>query len=164
MKANKCIWGVLALAFLAAGAPSLSAQSKKEREQQKQEAVRKTIASEAYKIDVDMALPMSGRNIPLTSLYSLAVRGDSVISYLPYFGRGYTLPYGGGKGLNFSAPLKDYSMEMNKKGTASIRFGARTDEDVYDFRIKVFSNGSASIDVTMQNRQSISFQGKMISD
>ena len=31
----------------------------------------------------------------------------------------------------------------------------------YEFRAKVFPNGSASIDVNMQNRQSISFQGEL---
>ncbi len=40
-------------------------------------------------------LNMRGRSIPLTSLYSLEIRNDSVISYLPYYGRAYSIPYGG---------------------------------------------------------------------
>ena len=106
-------------------------------------------------------VPMRGRSIPLTSSYSLEIRNDSVISYLPYYGRAYSIPYGGGDGLNFKAVLKEYSMEMDKKGNAVIEFIARNPEDRYEYRVKVFPNGSASIDVNMQNRQSISFQGEL---
>ena len=158
MKKKKQIF-MLLLALLV-GLP-LSAQSKQEKKEQKKEAVKKLIASENYKIDVRTAMPMRGRSIPLTSSYSLEIRNDSVISYLPYYGRAYSIPYGGGDGLNFKAVLKEYSMEMDKKGNAVIELIARNPEDRYEYRVKVFPNGSASIDVNMQNRQSISFQGEL---
>ena len=142
---------MLLLALLV-GLPTLSAQSKKEKKEQKKEAVKELIVSENYKIDVNTAMPMRGRSIPLTSLYSLEIRNDSVISYLPY---------GGGNGLNFKAPLKEYNMKLDKKGNSVITFTARNPEDKFDFRVKVYSNGSTSIDVNMQNRQSISFQGEL---
>ena len=159
MRTKKQIF-MLLLALLV-GIPTLSAQSKKEKKEQKKEAVKKLIESENYKIDVNTAMPMGGRSIPLTSSYSLEIRNDSVISYLPYYGRAYSIPYGGGDGLNFKAVLKEYSMEMDKKGNAVIEFIARNPEDRYEYRVKVFPNGSASIDVNMQNRQSISFQGEL---
>lgn len=66
-----------------------------------------------------------------------------------------------GKELNFRAPLKEYDMKMDKKGNAVIEFVARNPEDRYEFRAKVYTNGEASINVNMQNRQSISFQGEL---
>ena len=159
MRTKKQIF-MLLLALLV-GIPTLSAQSKKEKKEQKKEAVKKLIESENYKIDVNTAMPMRGHSIPLTSSYSLEIRNDSVISYLPYYGRAYSIPYGGGDGLNFKAVLKEYSMKMDKKGNAVIEFIARNPEDRYEYRVKVFPNGSASIDVNMQNRQSISFQGEL---
>lgn len=153
---------LMLLLALLVGLPTLSAQTKKEKKEQKKEAVKKLIVSENYKIDVRTALPMRGRSIPLTSPYSLEIRNDSVISYLPYFGRAYSIPYGGGDGLNFKAPLKEYSMEMDKKGNAMIKFTARNPEDNYEYRAKVYTDGSASIDVNMTNRQSISFQGDLL--
>ena len=159
MRTKKQIF-MLLLALLV-GIPTLSAQSKKEKKEQKKEAVKKLIESENYKIDVNTAMPMRGRSTPLTSSYSLEIRNDSVISYLPYYGRAYSIPYGGGDGLNFKAVLKEYSMKMDKKGNAVIEFIARNPEDRYEYRVKVFPNGSASIDVNMQNRQSISFQGEL---
>ncbi len=83
-------------------------------------------------------MPMRGRSIPLTSSYSLTIRNDSVISYLPYYGRAYSIPYGGGDGLNFKTMLKEYNVKMDKKGNAVIEFVARNPEDRYEFRAKVF--------------------------
>ena len=105
MKTKKQIL-MLLLAMLA-GIPTLSAQTKKEKKEQKKEAVRQLIVSENYKIDVNTAMPMRGRNITLSSPYSLEIRNDSVFSYLPYYGRAYSVPYGGGSGLIFNAPLKN---------------------------------------------------------
>ena len=65
------------------------------------------------------------------------------------------------EGLDFKAPLKEYDMKMDKKGNAVIEFVARNPEDRYEFRAKVYTNGEASINVNMQNRQSISFQGEL---
>ena len=60
-------------------------------------------------------MPMKGGSKHLTSDYSLEIRNDSVYSYLPYFGVAYNVPYGGGKGLNFSAPLSEYTSTYSKK-------------------------------------------------
>ena len=159
MKMKKQI--LLLLLAMLVGLPTLSAQSKKEKQEQKKAAVKELIVSENYKIDVNTAMPMRGRNIPLTSRYSLEIRNDSVISYLPYYGRAYSIPYGGGDGLIFKTLLKEYTMDIDKKGRARIKFKARNPEDQYEFNVTVFDNGSTSIDVTMQNRQSIGFQGEL---
>lgn len=159
MKTKKQIL-MLLLAMLV-GIPTLSAQTKKEKKEQKKEAVKQLIVSENYKIDVNTAMPMRGRNITLSSPYSLEIRNDSVFSYLPYYGRAYSIPYGGGSGLIFNAPLKEYTMDMDKKGNAVIKFSARSPEDFFEFSAKVFPNGTASIDVIMQNRQSISYRGEL---
>ena len=90
MKTRKQI--LMLLLVMLAGIPTLSAQTKKEKKEQKKEAVKQLIVSEDYKIDVNTAMPMRGRSIPLTSQYSLQIRNDSVFSYLPYYGRAYSVP------------------------------------------------------------------------
>ena len=154
MKTIRTIFFLLLVAVI--GAPTLSAQTKKEKKD-----VRELVLSEKYKIDVDRAIPARGRSVSLTSPYSIEIRNDSVISYLPYYGRAYSIPYGGGEGLNFKVPISDYKIEWDKKGTAKVRFIARSTEDRFSFNIDIFSNGSSSIFVNMQNRQSISFQGDL---
>ena len=159
MRTKKQIF-MLLLALLM-GIPTSFGSKQEGKEGTEKEAVKKLIESENYKIDVNTAMPMRGRSIPLTSSYSLTIRNDSVISYLPYYGRAYSIPYGGGDGLKFKALLKEYNMEMDKKGNAVIKFVARNPEDRYEFRAKVFPDGSASIDVKMQNRQSTSYRGEV---
>ena len=168
MKTIRIIFSLLLITAMSM--PTLSAQTKKEkkeltwdmlREHGLEQAVEKLVTSGKYKINVNRALPARGRSVTLTSPYSVEIRNDSVISYLPYYGRAYSIPYGGGEGLNFKAPLTDYKLEWDKKETAKIKFSARSEEDRFDFSIDVFSNGSSSIFVNMQNRQSISFQGEL---
>lgn len=159
MKTIRMIFFLLLVTVI--GAPALSAQTKKEKKEMKQKAVKELVLSEKYKIDVDRAIPARGRSVSLTSPYSIEIRNDSVISHLPYYGRAYSIPYGGGEGLNFKAPISDYKVEWDKKGTAKVRFTARSTEDRFSFNIDIFSNGSSSIFVNMQNRQSISFQGDL---
>ncbi len=126
-----------------------------------QDEIKKIAESKEYTIDVNIALPMRGRNIPLTSHYSLEIKKDSVISQLPYFGRGYNIPYDGGEGLNFEAPIEEYTVKTDKKGNIQVEFSTRSQDDALDYRIKIFENGSSTIDVSMQNRQSISFIGEL---
>ena len=64
--------------------------------------------------------------------------------------------------LTFNAPIDQYTMSMGKRGAAKINFTAKSPEDQFKFRITIYSNGSSSIDVDMQNRESISFSGDLI--
>ena len=123
MKAIRIILSLLLITAM--GISTLSAQTKKERKELKKQVVEKLVTSGKYKIDVNRALPARGRSITLTSPYSVEIRNDSVISYLPYYGRAYSIPYGGGEGLNFKAPITDYQLDRDKKGTAKIKFSAR---------------------------------------
>ena len=117
MKANKLF--LLASLLLSGSMIPITAQNKKEKKQQREQAVREAVDAKAYKINVDRVMPMKGGSKHLTSDYSLEIRNDSVYSYLPYFGVAYNVPYGGGKGLNFSAPLSEYtsgySVNVSKK-------------------------------------------------
>lgn len=126
MKKFKIVF-IVGLALLTGAGNTMFAQSKQEKKEQKEKEVKELLESGSFKIDVDRALPMSGSSVNLTSSYSLELRGDSAISHLPYFGRAYSVPYGGGDGLRFSKPITDKDIEFDDKGTADIKFEARTD-------------------------------------
>lgn len=103
-----CLSGMLAM-------QSAAAQSRSEKKAQTERNVREAINADHYKINVDYMQPMKGRSRALTSDYSIEIRNDSVFSYLPYFGVAYNVPYGGGKGLIFNAPITGYRKESLKK-------------------------------------------------
>ncbi len=106
-------------------------------------------------------MPFGGRSVNLTSPYSITVKNDSVISSLPYFGRAYHVPYGGGNGLQFKAPLTSYETDFNKRGAGLIKMKTTNNEDTYTFTITVQTNGSAYVTVNMHNRQTISYDGEL---
>lgn len=137
---------------------SVSAQNKQEKKEKEKE-VKELLESGFYTINVNRALPLNGTAINLTSSYTLEMRGDTVISHLPYFGRAYNIPYGGGEGLRFKRKTCRKSIVFDDKGTADAVFEVKTDEDNFSYHIKVFANGSATIFVQPVNRQSISFHG-----
>ncbi len=142
----------------------LNAQSKKQKKEETQKAIRELIEAQKIKVEVDIAYPMRGPSKNLTSNYSVEIRNDSVFSYLPYFGIAYSVPYGGGKGLIFNEQVTDYKLTFDKKGTANIRFKTRTEEDNFTYTISIYTSGTASIYVTPTNRQSISFGGEFVLD
>jgi hypothetical protein len=162
MKATRlfiCILTILLISIL-----PISSQTKKQKEEEKQKAIRELVEAQKIRIEVNTAYPMRGPIRNLTTNYSVEIRNDSVFSYLPYFGIAYSIPYGGGKGLIFDAPINEYKLTFDKKGTATIRFKTRTDEDSFIYTLSIFTSGWADVDVTPTNRQAISFRGNFIYD
>ncbi len=123
--------------------------------------VKKALDDRHYVIDIQMMYPQRGPAKNVTGDYSLEVRGDSLLSYLPYFGRAYLVPYGGGKGLNFTGIIEKYSASRNAKGAYEIAIGLSNEEDTYYYMLEIFDNGNATIDVTAKQREPISYSGQM---
>lgn len=159
MKLNKRFFtGCLLAVLCIVTAP---AQTKKEKQEQKKQELKEKISSNKFVVDVNTAYPRRGKTVHLTSSYSVEIKNDSVFSRLPYYGRAYSIPYGGGKGLMFEVPINDYNVDYNKKGMAKITFKARTNEDFYRFTIEIYPGGSSNIDVNMTNRDGIDFIGQL---
>lgn len=97
----------------------------------------------------------------LTTPYSLTVIGDSINSYLPYFGRAWNVPYGGGKALNFTGHIRDYHSSWVSDQQVRIALIVENDEDIYQYDVDIFLNGAAYINVSSRNRQTIGFSGEV---
>ena len=124
-------------------------------------AVERALASRHYVVDVQMMYPRRGRAVNVTSNYSLEIKGDTVVSYLPYFGRAYSIPYGGGKVFNFSAPIISYESARDRKGKTYVRLVTDNEEDVITFQLEIFDNGQATIDVRAREREPITYSGEL---
>lgn len=121
----------------------------------------KALEARDYKIAISRMYPMKGSSRSVSYGYSVEVRNDSLISYLPYFGGAYNVPYGGGKGLNFSERIGSYRESQKNNGERQIEINVTNEEDTYIYLIKVFSNGNSSIDVTSRQRDHISYSGEL---
>ena len=127
-----------------------------------EQSVAEAISDTVYVVYVDRAYPMGHGSLFLTDRYSLSVDKETAVSRLPYFGRAYSIPYGGGDGLNFEESLSDYSMTKGKKERNEIKFSVRTSEDTFDFNITVYPEGEAYVSIISNNRQPISYTGELI--
>ena len=123
--------------------------------------VRNALKERHFKISVDHMYPMKGGMKSVSYGYSVEVRNDSLISYLPYIGRAHNVPYGGGNGLNFSERIGSYHENQVKDGKWHIDIDVTNEEDTYRYQIDVFDNGSSSISVESRQRERISYSGEM---
>ena len=107
------------------------------------------------------ASPASGTFRNLTPGYTLEVRGDSLQVYLPYFGRAYSAPVSNEGGIRVSTSDISYVTEQDNKGRWNIHIVPKNDRDVRTIYIQVSPSGSATVQVTSNNRQPISFRGQV---
>lgn len=157
----KCLISLIIAVLTLASCATADKVARDERRREKAGMVAESIESGRYRVGVRTAYPVRGGAVQVTGDYGLEVSGDSVTVYLPYFGRGYTLPYGGGKGLNFKALTTEYDVRKMKRGRTRVEFSTRNDEDTYRFTVDVFDNGQVSIDVQPQQRSRISYSGEL---
>jgi hypothetical protein len=157
----KFILFMMAMSLAVCACSTLTSAERAEREAKTAQAVEKALAERHYRVEVSMVNPRRGRAVNVSSDFSLEVKGDTLVSYLPYFGWAYNVPYGGGKGLNFTAPISEYHTAKGRNGATLITMKAANEEDFYSFRLEVFSNGSTFINLTARERESISYSGQM---
>lgn len=142
-------------------ATKLTPTEKAARQELQANAVSKALENRDYTIDINYVYPRRGPGKTLEYGYDVTVRNDSLISYLPYFGRAYRLPYGGGTGLNFSVPISQYHAYRAKKDMTRVMIGVKYEEDAYQYQLDVYDNGQVSLDITARERDGISFTGEM---
>lgn len=138
-----------------------TAEERAARAAEQAKAVKAALQERNYQIAVNRMYPLRGASKNVSYGYSVVVRNDSLISYLPYFGRVYSVPYGGGNGLNFSAPILNYQESQPKSNLRHIEIDVKNDEDTYLYTLDIFENGSTTIDVQARQRERISFSGEM---
>ena len=111
------------------------------------------------------ATPLSGGLIQLNgSNYDVQVSKDTVIAYLPYFGRSYTSSYGtANNGIRFTSTNFEYEEKKKSKGGWAITIKLNDNSDVRSLQFDITGNNNSSLNVASNNRQAISFNGKISS-
>lgn len=139
-----------------------TAQNKSDK---KKEEIKKLVESKHYVFKAQTMLPSSGATRQLTSDFDLTVAGDSIISYLPYFGRAYSAPVNPTEGpLQFTSTNFQYKVTNKKKGGWDIMISPQDVQDPKQMALSIFDNGSASLTVTSVNRQPVAFNGYIVAD
>lgn len=106
--------------------------------------------------------PLRGRSRQLTSEYDVTLKNDSLVSYLPFFGRAYQAPMDPAQGgIQFTSTNFSYSANMNKKGGWIVSIIPKDFQSVQQMTFTIFGNGNATLNVTNTNRDPISFNGRI---
>jgi hypothetical protein len=137
------------------------AQDANQQKQSKTEKVKEMVAAHDFIFTAKTALPMTGKTRILTSPYDLQISKDSIISYLPYFGRAYSAPIDPSKGgIKFTSTQFEYK-EENKKDGWDVFIKPRDVTEVQQLLLHISSEGYATLQVISTQRQPISFYGEI---
>lgn len=104
--------------------------------------------------------PLRGRARQLTSSYDVKVSKDSLISYLPYFGRSHRAPIDPTKGgIKFTST--DFTINTDTKDEKKwvISVIPHDNVPVQSLNFTIFGNGSTTLHVTNTYRDPIVFHG-----
>lgn len=126
MKHMKRILFIIIVTVLCVACATTNRKQNDRKKLEKSELISKAICNRDFKINVQTAHPTRGMSVTLTADFNIRVKGDSVVSYLPYFGRAYNVPYGGGKALNFSGVTQDYKITQPKRDKMHMEFSVKT--------------------------------------
>ena len=140
--------------------------AKQIKAQEKAASIKHKINEQKYTFIAQYAQPLRGTQKYLTSDYDLRVKRDSVIAWLPYFGRAYMdVPYNStDDGIKFTSTKFDYKIVEKKKGGWTITIVLNDVRRSQKLFLDVFTNGSATLQVTSNSRDAITFQGYIKDD
>lgn len=135
---------------------------KAERQLQKQKEIESLINSKNFVFEAQKVIPQVGRLLNLDyNRYFLKFNEAKTTCDLPFFGRGFNVPYGGGDGgIKFEGVPENIVIEKKKK-SYNIKATVKGKDDFYNLFFTVFLDGGASLSVTSNNRASISYDGEI---
>jgi hypothetical protein len=153
---------LILLLIAAAGLNIANAQAaKKDKKPTKEAYVKIRVDAKRYTFLATYVLPQRGGGRQLTSDYDLRVTPDSVISFLPYFGRAYfDVPYGGADGgMKFTSTKFTYEIKEKKKGGWEVSIKPADVKNIDRLLLNISADGYASLSVNSTNRDFITFDG-----
>jgi hypothetical protein len=141
------------------------AQTKIDKKAARIAEINDLVNSRNYIFKANYVNPSRGGGKALTSDYDLVVAKDSIIAFLPYFGRAYLADYGSTDGgIKFTWTHFDYKATSGKKGNHEILIipqnrNISNPKDVQSLRLSISQDGYASLQIINSNRDPIIFDG-----
>jgi len=142
------------------GALFLGCSSSKVMTKPNLEDISNMINSQNFTFIAERVNPLRGSSRILTSYYDVVVKKDTLICYLPYFGRAYQAPVDPSKGaLDFKSHKFTYNVTLNNNDEWQVYIHPDDYSDVQQLYFQIFGNGTATLNVVNTNRDAISFYG-----
>jgi hypothetical protein len=124
------------------------------------QSVKPLIDSQNYVYQAQIAEPLHGPIRHLTTIFTLQITKDKIVSNLPYFGRAYIAPIDPTQGgLQFTTTKFDYTLTAGKKDGWIVVIKPKDNRDIQQMQLNISSDGYASLQVLSTNRDPITFNG-----
>lgn len=128
-----------------------------------QQEIEQFLNDQSFQFVARYMQPASGRQRNITGNYTLAISKGKVEADLPYIGRVYSAPIGTDGGVKFSTTDFEYSATELENGRRELHIKPKGAGDVQQLVLTVYSKeGSADLNVTLSNRQGISYRGIIV--
>ena len=129
-------------------------------QEKREPTTQQIVDSKNYIFKAESVNPQRSQLRHLTSEYDLVVTGDTVIAYLPYFGRAYSAPIDPSEGgIKFTSSDFEYTVGKKKRRSWQIMIKPKDASDIQALYLTIFDNNKATLRVNSLNRESISFNG-----
>jgi len=149
-----------ALIFITAFLLSCFIQTAAAQETDSYKIVSDRIARKDFVFIATTVSPFTGRVRSLTTLYDVRVKADSIFSNLPYFGKSDVAPITSeDAGIIFTSTQFEYSFSPAKKRSWNVEIKFKDQRNTQQFNFIIYDDGSASLNVTSNFRDPISFRG-----
>lgn len=128
--------------------------------------IKISLHNKQFSFQPSTMMPLSGRTRQVSSEgYSLQVKGDTLIAYLPYVGKAYSAPINpSDAGINFTSTDFTYAVSEGKKNSYKVVISTKDRSYNATFTLTAYDNGSASLYVNSNDKQSISYNGSVTAD
>ena len=121
--------------------------------------VKNLVDSQSFVFIPQYVNPMSGRRRDLSTGFDISISKDSIISYLPFFGRGYTAPLSPSDvDFDFTSTNFTYKVTPAKNGW-NISIKTKDKINLQELYFRIYDNATASLNITSINRSAISYDG-----
>lgn len=104
---------------------------------------------------------MQGGTINLNeTYYEVKVTPDSVVAFLPYYGRSFTAPIGQNEGgIKFNSKKFEYKSTKGRKRGWDIVIDTKDAKENYRLALNIGDEGYATLSLNSNAKQSITYQG-----
>ncbi len=130
----------------------------------KEHQIDSLINSKSFVFIASRALPQGGRSIDMTTnSNSIKFSPEMVSSYMPFFGRAYSIDYGGDAGIKFEGKPKEFNISASKSGKGyEVKVKVEVPRDTYQLMLFVNPAGNATLTINCNQRSTISYYGDIV--
>lgn len=151
-----------ALLFGSCGTSQGSTERKAE-EAALQQQITDSMDARSFHVTFDYVEPIRMPSHYLTTAYDIRLKGDSLTSFLPYFGRAYKADYNADQSpLDFSGRVESLEIWQGKKRDYKVTMRIKNKQEYFVYNLDVFPNGHSTLQVSSSDREAISFTGDMV--